>query len=80
MFVLLGSSGSGKSTLLRMIAGLTPLDGGQICLDGRDVTHLPTQQRGVGFVFQNYSLFKHMTVAQNIAFGLEIRRMPRAAA
>ncbi len=77
LFVLLGSSGSGKSTLLRMIAGLTPLDAGRICLGERDVTHLPTQQRGVGFVFQNYSLFKHMTVSENIAFGLEIRRMPR---
>ena len=77
LFVLLGSSGSGKSTLLRMIAGLTPLDAGQICLGERDVTSLPTQQRGVGFVFQNYSLFKHMTAAQNIAFGLEIHHMPR---
>ena len=78
LFVLLGSSGSGKSTLLRMIAGLTPLDSGKICLGERDVTHMPTQQRGVGFVFQNYSLFKHMTVAQNIAFGLEVHHMPRA--
>ncbi len=78
LFVLLGSSGSGKSTLLRIIAGLTAPDAGQICLNERDVTHLPTQQRGVGFVFQNYSLFKHMTVAQNIAFGLEIRHMARA--
>ncbi len=77
LFVLLGSSGSGKSTLLRMIAGLTTLDSGKITLNGRDVTHLPTQKRGVGFVFQNYSLFQHMTVAQNIAFGLEIRRLPR---
>ncbi|MEP7290334.1 MAG: ABC transporter ATP-binding protein [Chloroflexota bacterium] len=77
LFVLLGSSGAGKSTLLRMIAGLTTLDSGEICLNERDVTHLPTQQRGVGFVFQNYSLFRHMTVAQNIAFGLEIRKMAR---
>ncbi len=77
LFVLLGSSGSGKSTLLRIIAGLTPLDGGQICLGERDVTRLPTQERGVGFVFQNYSLFKHMTVAQNIGFGLEIHGMAR---
>ncbi len=77
LFVLLGSSGSGKSTLLRLIAGLTTLDAGEISLNGRDVTHLPTQKRGVGFVFQNYSLFQHMTVAQNIAFGLEIRRLPR---
>ncbi|MFN8562020.1 MAG: ABC transporter ATP-binding protein [Anaerolineae bacterium] len=78
LFVLLGSSGSGKSTLLRLIAGLTPLDAGRICLNERDVTYLPPQQRGVGFVFQNYSLFKHMTVAENIAFGLEIQRVPRA--
>ena len=77
LFVLLGSSGSGKSTLLRMIAGLTPFEKGNIWLNGRDVTTLPPQQRGVGFVFQNYSLFRHMTVAQNIAFGLEIRKMPR---
>lgn len=77
LFVLLGSSGSGKSTLLRMIAGLTPFDKGSISLNGRNVTNLPTQQRGVGFVFQNYSLFRHMTVAQNIAFGLEIRKIPR---
>ncbi|MBN1963856.1 MAG: ABC transporter ATP-binding protein [Anaerolineae bacterium] len=78
LFVLLGASGSGKSTLLRMIAGLTPTDGGTIRLDGRDVTHLPPQQRGVGFVFQNYSLFQHLTAAQNIAFGLDVQRMPRA--
>jgi ABC-type Fe3+/spermidine/putrescine transport system ATPase subunit len=77
LFVLLGSSGSGKSTLLRMIAGLTPLEAGSISLNGRDVTYLPPQKRDVGFVFQNYSLFKYMTVAQNIAFGLEIRHMPR---
>jgi sulfate transport system ATP-binding protein len=77
LFVLLGPSGSGKSTLLRMIAGLTPLDAGQIQLNGRDVTTLPPQKRGTGFVFQNYSLFQHMTAAQNIAFGLEIQRVPR---
>ncbi len=77
MFVLLGASGSGKSTLLRIIAGLTRLDGGQIDLNGREVTHLPPQQRRTGFVFQNYSLFQHMTAAQNIAFGLEIDRVPR---
>lgn len=77
LFVLLGPSGSGKSTLLRMIAGLTPLDSGRIQLHGRDVTTLPPQKRGTGFVFQNYSLFQHMTAAQNIAFGLEIRHLPR---
>jgi ABC-type Fe3+/spermidine/putrescine transport system ATPase subunit len=79
LFVLLGPSGSGKSTLLRMIAGLTSLDSGRIHLNGRDVTALPTQKRNAGFVFQNYSLFQHMTAAQNIAFGLEIQRVPRPA-
>jgi sulfate transport system ATP-binding protein len=78
LFVLLGPSGSGKSTILRMIAGLAPLDGGKISLNGRDVTHLTPQKRHTGFVFQNYSLFQHMTVAQNIGFGLEIQKMPRA--
>jgi sulfate transport system ATP-binding protein len=77
LFVLLGASGSGKSTVLRMIAGLTPSDGGRIELMGQDVTDLEPQRRGVGFVFQNYSIFQHMTAAQNIAFGLRIRRVPR---
>ncbi len=77
LFVLLGPSGSGKSTLLRLIAGLTPQDNGTIYLNGRDVTALPPQKRRTGFVSQNYSLFQHMTVAQNIAFGLEIERIPR---
>jgi sulfate transport system ATP-binding protein len=77
LFVLLGPSGSGKSTLLRLIAGLTPQDNGTIRLNGRDVTTLSPQKRRTGFVFQNYSLFQHMTVAQNIAFGLEIERVPR---
>jgi len=78
LFVLLGASGSGKSTLLRLIAGLIPLDGGRVLLDGRDVTDLPPQVRNTGFVFQNYSLFRHMTVAKNIEFGLDIRGLPRA--
>lgn len=77
LFVLLGSSGSGKSTILRMIAGLTQPTGGRILLHGRDVTHLPPQERGTGFVFQNYSIFRHMTVAENIEFGLRIRKVPR---
>jgi sulfate transport system ATP-binding protein len=76
LFVLLGSSGSGKSTVLRMVAGLTFPDAGVIQLMGRDVTNLPPQQRGVGLVFQNYSVFQHMTAAQNIAFGLRIRGIP----
>ncbi len=75
LFVLLGASGSGKSTILRLIAGLMPADEGRIVLDGRDVTTLPPQQRGTGFVFQNYSIFRHMSVAQNIEFGLKIRRV-----
>jgi sulfate transport system ATP-binding protein len=79
LFVLLGASGSGKSTLLRMIAGLVEVDQGTIWLDDRNVTHLPPQQRETGFVFQNYSLFRHMTVAQNIEFGLTVRHASRAA-
>src|SRR5205809_2636775 len=74
---LLGPSGSGKSTLLRVIAGLEQLDAGEVSLDGEDVTRLPPQSRGVGFVFQHYAAFKHMTVWDNVAFGLTIRRRPR---
>ncbi|HZT04802.1 MAG TPA: ABC transporter ATP-binding protein [Steroidobacteraceae bacterium] len=77
-FVLLGPSGSGKSTLLRAIAGLSGLDHGRIALHGRDVTHVAARRRGVGLVFQNYALFCHMTVAENIEFALRVRRM-RAA-
>ncbi|MBK8988727.1 MAG: ATP-binding cassette domain-containing protein [Chloroflexi bacterium] len=76
LFVLLGGSGSGKSTILRMIAGLVEPENGRIELNGRDVTYLPPQERGTGFVFQNYSIFRHMTVAQNVEFGLQIRRVP----
>jgi sulfate/thiosulfate transport system ATP-binding protein len=74
-FVLLGPSGSGKSTLLRAIAGLTGVDHGRISLHGRDVTHISARDRGVGLVFQNYALFRHMTVADNIEFALRVRRM-----
>jgi sulfate transport system ATP-binding protein len=77
LFVLLGASGSGKSTVLRLIAGLATPDSGAVHLHGKDVTALPPQKRGVGYVFQNYSIFRHMTVAENIAFGLKIRRVPR---
>jgi sulfate transport system ATP-binding protein len=73
-FVLLGPSGSGKSTLLRAIAGLTGVDHGRIALHGHDVTHVSARQRGVGLVFQNYALFKHMTVGENIEFALRVRR------
>jgi len=76
-FVLLGPSGSGKSTLLRAIAGLTGIDHGRISLHGRDVTHVRARDRGVGLVFQNYALFRHMTVANNIEFALRVRRMRR---
>jgi sulfate/thiosulfate transport system ATP-binding protein len=75
---LLGPSGSGKSTLLRVIAGLERPDAGEIRLDGNDVTRVAPQARGVGFVFQHYAAFKHMTVRDNVAFGLKVRRRPRA--
>jgi sulfate/thiosulfate transport system ATP-binding protein len=74
-FVLLGPSGSGKSTLLRAVAGLTGIDHGRISLHGRDVTHVAARKRGVGLVFQNYALFRHMTVADNIEFALRVRHM-----
>ncbi len=75
---LLGPSGSGKSTLLRLIAGLETPDAGRVLIDGKDVSALSPQHRNVGFVFQSYALFKHMTVADNIAFGMKIRRLPNA--
>ncbi len=74
-FVLLGPSGSGKSTLLRAIAGLIAVDHGRIALHGRDVTHVAARKRGVGLVFQNYALFRHMTVADNIEFALRVRHV-----
>ncbi|HQR26258.1 MAG TPA: sulfate ABC transporter ATP-binding protein [Nocardioides sp.] len=75
---LLGPSGGGKSTLLRIIAGLDAADEGQVEIEGVDATGLPAQKRNVGFVFQHYAVFKHMTVAKNVAFGLEIRKRPKA--
>jgi sulfate transport system ATP-binding protein len=75
---LLGPSGSGKSTLLRVIAGLEQPDSGRVLIAGADATDLPAQRRGVGFVFQHYAAFKHMTVADNVAFGLKVRKRPRA--
>ena len=78
LVALLGPSGCGKSTTLRLIAGLEQADAGQVRIAGRDVTHLPSAQRGVAMVFQNYALFPHLTVAQNIVFGLQVRRVPRA--
>lgn len=75
---LLGPSGSGKSTLLRIIAGLDQPDTGTVMIDGRDVTRLPPQRRGIGFVFQHYAAFKHLNVRDNVAFGLKIRKRPKA--
>lgn len=74
LVALVGPSGSGKSTLLRMIAGLDVPDEGKIWLSGRDATYAPIQKRNIGFVFQSYALFKHLTVYENIAFGLEVRQ------
>ena len=75
---LLGPSGGGKSTLLRIIAGLEFADTGVVEIEGLDATNLPPQKRNVGFVFQHYAAFKHMSVARNVAFGLEIRKRPKA--
>jgi sulfate transport system ATP-binding protein len=75
---LLGPSGGGKSTLLRIIAGLESPDEGTVEIAGADSTNLPPQHRNVGFVFQHYAAFKHLTVARNVAFGLEIRTRPKA--
>jgi sulfate/thiosulfate transport system ATP-binding protein len=76
---LLGPSGSGKSTLLRLIAGLEEPDSGSISIAGADVTNVPVKRREVGFVFQSYALFRHMTVRDNIAFGMEIRKAGKTA-
>jgi sulfate/thiosulfate transport system ATP-binding protein len=75
---LLGPSGSGKSTLLRVIAGLEAPDAGTVLIEGEEVTNRPARTRGVGFVFQHYAAFKHMTVAGNVAFGLTVRKRPKA--
>ncbi|MDK3155462.1 sulfate/molybdate ABC transporter ATP-binding protein [Kamptonema cortianum] len=77
LVALLGPSGSGKSTLLRLIAGLESPDEGKILLTGKDATYQSVQDRNIGFVFQHYALFKHMTVRQNISFGLDIRKVPK---
>lgn len=77
LVALLGPSGSGKSTLLRVIAGLEPPDTGKIWLTGKDATQTSVQDRNIGFVFQHYALFKHLTVRQNIGFGLDIRKTPK---
>ncbi len=77
-FALLGASGSGKTTLLRMLAGFELPDGGQIILDGKDVSRVPPNHRPVNLMFQSYALFPHMSVAQNIAYGLEMEKLPKA--
>ncbi len=79
LLALLGPSGSGKTTLLRIIAGLESADAGMITENGEDVTDLHARRRGVGFVFQHYALFRHMSVFENIAFGLRVRKEPEAA-
>ncbi|MBV5260563.1 sulfate/molybdate ABC transporter ATP-binding protein [Synechococcus moorigangaii CMS01] len=78
LVALLGPSGSGKSTLLRAIAGLETPDYGQVIINGQDATHVDIRRRNIGFVFQHYALFKHLTIRQNIAFGLEIRKKPKS--
>jgi spermidine/putrescine ABC transporter ATP-binding subunit len=80
IMTLLGPSGCGKTTTLRMLAGLETPTGGQVVVDGEDVTSLPPHRRNVGFVFQGYALFPHLTVSQNVAFGLRERRIPKAEA
>ena len=77
MVTLLGPSGCGKSTLLRSLAGLEQISSGKIILDGEDITNLPVQKRGIGMVFQQYSLFQNMNVEENIAFGLKIAKMDK---
>jgi sulfate transport system ATP-binding protein len=79
LVALLGPSGSGKSTLLRIVAGLEVPDAGRVSIHEEDVTGVPPQKRGIGFVFQHYAAFKHMSVRDNVAFGLTIRREPRDA-
>jgi len=77
LVALLGPSGSGKSTLLRILAGLDKPDSGRVWLDGQDMTQLQLQKREIGFVFQNYALFPHLTVFENIAFGLDVRSITK---
>ncbi len=77
MLAVLGPSGCGKSTMLSLISGLQTPTRGQIYIDDQRIDHLPAQQRGIGFLFQNYALFPHMTVRENIGYGLKIKRMPR---
>ena len=77
LLALIGASGSGKTTTLRIAAGYETPDSGRVLLDGQDITSLPPQKRGFGMVFQHYALFPHMTVGENVAFGLEARGVGR---
>ncbi|MFY0022527.1 ATP-binding cassette domain-containing protein, partial [Acinetobacter baumannii] len=77
---LLGPSGCGKTTTLRMIAGLLPITEGRIVVDGDDISHRPPHRRDIGLVFQNYALFPHMSAAENVAFGLDMRQVPKSEA
>ena len=79
LFTLLGPSGCGKTTLLRLIAGFNAPDEGEIRFDGARVNEMPPDERGIGMVFQNYALWPHMTVFQNVAYGLKLRRLGRDA-
>ena len=74
LVALLGPSGSGKTTILRILAGLEKQDSGDVIIEGRVVNNVPASERGIGFVFQNYALFRYMTVYDNIAFGLEVQK------
>src|SRR5574344_1496984 len=76
--VLVGPSGCGKSTTLRMVAGLEEITSGALSIDGRDVTRVPPKDRDIAMVFQNYALYPHMTVYKNMAFGLKLRKVPKA--
>jgi ABC-type Fe3+/spermidine/putrescine transport system ATPase subunit len=77
-FTFLGPSGSGKSTILRMIAGLVAPDSGRIEIDGKDVARMPPWRRNLGMMFQQYAVFPHMNVSENIGYGLKVRGVPRA--
>ena len=76
-FTLLGPSGCGKTTLLRMIAGFNSVDGGEICFDEKVINNLEAHKRDIGMVFQNYAIFPHLTVAENVAYGLKAKKCPK---